>query len=193
MTAIDVSSAQGCAIGALIDTYAPQHVITKAYQSVELGGAGAHHTICQAEAARAHGCTVGAYVWLYGGIDGAKQVSDALAAVASAGIMLGPSNPLWLDCETYTDGSYPSIEVIGQAVAECDQRGIACGIYTAAWFWQGELDEPAAFGNLPLWYAHYDGQPTLDPPGFGGWASAAGKQYAGSPVDRSVFRREFAS
>lgn len=193
MSAIDVSSHQGLDIGPLLDRYQPEHVICKLYQPMELGGVGAEYPIAQAAAARAHGCTVGGYVWVYVGPDGRVQVANALATAARAQIELGPSNPLWLDCEDFTDGSYPSLGVIRQAVAECQRRGLAVGIYTGSWWWSPRTGDSAEFSALPLWYASYDGRAMLGSPGFGGWTEAAGKQWTDEPVDRSVFRGRWAA
>ena len=188
-----MSSHQGLNIGPLLTQYEPDHLITKLYQSVELGGNGARYSIAHAEAARRHGCTVGGYVWLYAGIDGAIQVADALETAQLAGINISLNNPLWLDCEDYTDGTYPSLDTIRQAVDECHSRGTACGIYTGMWWWTDKAQDSHEFSYLPLWAAVYDGEATLIDPGFGGWTECAGHQYSGNPIDRSVFRAEFAS
>ena len=191
--AIDVSSNQGMDIGPLIDRYRPQHVITKLYQRIELGSVGYRYSIAHAETARARSCTVGGYGWLYAGIGGATQVGEFLRTAQGAGIALGLSNPLWLDCEDYTDGSYPSLDVIRQAVQECGRRGVACGIYTGGWWWIPRTRNAREFRSLPLWASVYDGSPEMVTVGFGGWHRLAGKQWSGSPVDRSTFRAEYAT
>jgi hypothetical protein len=192
--AIDVSSAQSLDIGSLLDSFKPDHVIVKLYQTVELSGKGARYPIAQAQAARDRGCTVGGYVWLYAGIDGAKQVADALATAQRAGIELGERNPLWLDCELYeADGSSPGLNVISQAVKACQDQGVAVGIYTGKYWWRDQTGDSHAFAALPLWQANYDGNAILEAPGFGGWQSQAGHQWTSTPIDRSVFRAEFAT
>src|SRR5205807_2463948 len=162
-----------------------RHVVVKLYQPVELGGNGAHYSFSQARTASLRGCTVGGYGWLYAGIDGARQVADFLDTATRAGIALGANNPLWLDCEDYTDGSHPSLAVIRQAVQECARRGVACGIYSAAWWWVPRTGDSGEFSALPLWAAIYDQRPVLVDAGFGGWTTLAAKQWSGNPVDRS--------
>lgn len=45
----------------------------------------------------------------------------------------------------------------------------------------GGSDKCAKYGNLPLWYAHYDGVTSFsDFKPFGGWAKPYAKQYKGT-------------
>ena len=50
--------------------------------------------------------------------------------------------------------------------------------------WQniyGGLDKCVKFGDIPLWYAHYDHVASFaDWTSFGGWSKPAVKQYAGT-------------
>lgn len=190
--ALDVSSNQGLDIGALLDQHKPDHLIAKLYQRVELGGNGARFSIAHAQQARNRAMTQGGYGWLYD-FDGARQVGDFLATAEQAGIELGPTNPLWLDCEDYPDSTYPSLDTIRQAVAECDRRGVPCGIYTGAWWWKPRTGNSAEFADRPLWASVYDQQAVMVDVDFGGWTKLAGKQWSGSPVDRSVFHSEYAA
>jgi GH25 family lysozyme M1 (1,4-beta-N-acetylmuramidase) len=195
VSALDVSSNNGLNIAPLLDEFAPQHVIVKLYQTVEKdqGGPLARFSIAQARMVREHGCTVGGYVWLYAGIDGAKQVADALDTAQKAGVALGERNPLWLDCEDYTDKSYPSLAVIQQAINACDDHALVCGIYTGGWWWRPRTGNSQAFSDLPLWDANYDDPPGLGAPGYGGWQARSGHQYTSKPVDRSVFNSAYAT
>lgn len=79
-----------------------------------------------------------------------------------------------------------------------DATGLTPIIYTAPWWWRPFMGNSHAFKDYPLWYANYDGVPTLDNPGpFGGWdGQLAAKQYDGGSwpfaicqrtVDRDVF------
>lgn len=190
-----MSSHQGTDISGLIATYKPRHVITKLYQSVELGGNGARYSIAQANSARASGCTVGGYVWLYAGIPGGQQVDSALDTARAAGIVFSERNPLWLDCEDYTDGTFPGLHVIRDAVQHCDALGVACGIYTGGWWWKPRTGNSTEFAHLPLWSSNYVNRPGLVDPGYGGWdlTTLAGTQWSGNPVDRSTFKAEYAS
>lgn len=191
LAALDVSSHQGMDISAVVRQFSPDHVIVKLYQSIELGGDGAKYSVAQAHTARSLGCTTGGYVWLYANVDGAKQVIDALATADRAAVAFSQYNPLWLDCERYTDGSNPSVEVIHQAVAECQRRHVPCGIYTGAWWWKPYTGNSTAFMKLPLWAAVYDGKAEMVDVAFGGWRTLAGKQWTSTPVDRNVFRSKW--
>lgn len=190
-----MSSHQGLNIGPLIDQYQPDHVITKVYQSIELGGNGARYSIAQAKTAHDRGLSAGGYVWLYAGSGGAIQVDMALDTAARAGIAFGPTNPLWLDCEDYTDNTYPSLAVIRAAVARCGQMSIPCGIYTGGWWWKPRTGNSTEFSHLPLWSSNYVNRPGLVEPGYGGWTleTLAGTQWQGSPIDRSTFKAGYAT
>lgn len=193
VTAIDTSSAQGLSIGGLIDLYKPQHVVVKLYQSIELSGNGAQFSVEQAKTAQQKGCSTSGYGWLYTNIDGARQVTSFLDTASKAQLPLGPTNPLWLDCEDYTDGSYPSLSTISQAVQECERRGVFVGIYTGGPWWRKATGNSTQFSYLPLWLANYNGHTVLESPGFGGWTACAGHQWSGNPIDRSVFDARFAT
>jgi hypothetical protein len=71
--------------------------------------------------------------------------------------------------------------------------GLRPVVYTARWFWCGHMGEPRSCTSYPLWDAHYGATPSLDPPGYGGWAGRIGHQYQdttsvdGVDVDISVF------
>ena len=54
------------------------------------------------------------------------------------------------------------------------------GIYTAAWWWRDYMADSDAFKSMPLWFAHWDWEETLDlriP--FGGWTRGEMKQTGG--------------
>lgn len=198
VSAIDVSSHQGYDIGPLIEMYRPDHVITKLYQSIERvnGQSAIPYSIRQAETSRQYGCTTGGYGWLYAGYHGAVQVADFLDTASRAAIRFTPTNPLWLDCEDYESNgakSWPSVTIIQQAVSECEQLGVPCGIYTGGWWWVPRTGNTTQFSYLPLWASIYDFDPTMVNVAFGGWTVLAGKQWQGSPIDRSTFRAAFAS
>jgi GH25 family lysozyme M1 (1,4-beta-N-acetylmuramidase) len=145
------------------------------------------HSLAQIESARANGCTVGGYLWLYTSDDPRRQVREAVALAERARLRLPV---LWLDVEPYLDGSLPSVAQIREAVDECRRLRVSPGIYTGAWVW-GRLGDTTEFASLPLWVAQYDGRSSLEEVRlFGGWSAAAGKQYADQPLDRDVFGEE---
>lgn len=193
VTAIDVSSHQGSDIRHLLDQFQPQLVIVKVYLPQELGSTGAwDYTIPQAEQALNAGCSVGGYFWCYADLDPRQSVRDANAVAMLAGIQFSADSPLWLDIETYTDGSIPDLNWIAEAEAEAAVLGIPVGIYTSREMWRrctGDGDNPA-FSHLPLWAAQYaPPTPSLDDYApFGGWPTCLGRQWTSDPIDQNVFR-----
>lgn len=195
ITAIDVSSHQDAdlsSVFAQIPSVHVDHVIVKVYLPQELGGGGGVHTIAQAESARAHGCTVGGYVWCYRDLDPAQTIRDAKAMGELAGIEFSQENPLWLDIETYTDDTIPGLQWISAARAEAYRLGIPIGIYTSREMWRRATGDPytPVFAELPLWAAQYTPPtPEIDDYApFGGWASCQGRQWTSTPIDQNVFR-----
>lgn len=66
-------------------------------------------------------------------------------------------------------------------VNEGKARGISLGIYSSASQWSPIMGGSTKFSSLPLWYAHYDSNPSFsDFSPFGGWSKPAIKQYAGT-------------
>lgn len=170
---------------ALIRNHRAQHVVVRLYQPPEHPPQ--DHSLAQIESARANGCTVGGYLWLYRDLDPKRQVFDAVSLAQRAGVALPV---LWLDIEPYTDGSLPSVYQIHQAVDEARRLGMRPGIYTGAWVWP-RLGNPTAFADLPLWAAEYNHTPDLESVRlFGGWERASGHQYSDDPVDQNVFAAE---
>lgn len=137
-----------------------------------------------------NGISTDAYVWLnwdtasHGSM--ADQIKEALDTVDGYDI-----GTLWLDVEETPDGQTPSelTSLVQQAVdafnAEAAARGLdtRVGIYSCYGFWTSSMGNTTAFKDLPLWYAHYDDDPTFsdwDGLGFGGWTDPWGKQYVGN-------------
>jgi len=113
--------------------------------------------------------------------DPAGQVADALNALEDAGVQIGR---LWYDIE----GSWPVHHSENQAfmkglVDAGVSRGIPAGVYTNWNSWEdivgSSYDYPSSKG-LPVWYPHYDGNPSFsDFQQFGGWDKPMWKQYLG--------------
>jgi hypothetical protein len=193
--AIDIASHQRTDVGAILSTETPRptHVVIRMYLPEE--SPPLQHSIDQANSARAEGCSLGAYLWAYRDLDPRKSVRDALALAKLCG--MDPPPVMWIDCETYTrsDGSTdpgPDASWLRQAVDECKQRGARAGFYTAEWWWRGYLDNTPEFADVPLWTAQYDHIANPNSVGlYGGFTSAAGKQWNGTGLDRDVFFKEF--
>lgn len=67
-------------------------------------------------------------------------------------------------------------------VDEGKARGVSLGVYSSSSQWGPIMGGATQFSNLPLWNAHWDYTYSPCSSGFtpfGGWTSAAMKQYAG--------------
>jgi GH25 family lysozyme M1 (1,4-beta-N-acetylmuramidase) len=131
----------------------------------------------QMEMAIEHGMTVDAYVYLMWDRDMRRQVEDALAFARSY-----PVGMLWLDIEQDPAGlGREALEDRIQTAAEaCGD--FPCGVYTGGWWWNAHMASSRIVEDLPLWYANYDGDPSIETypsQRVGTWASPWGKQYAG--------------
>jgi len=71
-------------------------------------------------------------------------------------------------------------------------KGVSVGIYSSQYEWELVMGSRGACTSLksyPLWYAHYDNNPSMSDftnYGFGGWTKANIKQYAGDKTLCSV-------
>mmetsp|Transcript_3875 Transcript_3875/g.5123 ORF Transcript_3875/g.5123 Transcript_3875/m.5123 type:complete len:232 (+) Transcript_3875:13-708(+) len=96
------------------------------------------------------------------------------------------SGAIWLDIEgsQYWTGSYSENQAFYQDLVDaCISTGYGCGIYASMYQWEELFGSSTyVYGNeLPLWYAHYDNNPTFsDYSAFGGWTTPAAKQYEGT-------------
>lgn len=91
---------------------------------------------------------------------------------------------LWLDIEgTQYWGSSTSanVQFLSEMVNEGKARGVSLGIYSSKSQWTPIMGGSEAFKSLPLWYAHYDSNPSYsDFTEFGGWTKPSIKQYQGT-------------
>jgi GH25 family lysozyme M1 (1,4-beta-N-acetylmuramidase) len=92
---------------------------------------------------------------------------------------------IWLDIEgsQYWLGSSSANQAWYQSLASaCQSSGYSCGVYTSASQWSAIFGSSSFShgGSMPLWYAHYDNNPSFsDFSSFGGWSSPSVKQYQG--------------
>ena len=98
---------------------------------------------------------------------------------------------IWLDIETNPSSGCSWASFSGasncahvtEAVNRVRARGKTPGIYTNYYMWEsimGGANQCAGLGNVPLWYAHYDGLASFsDFRSFGGWTKPNMKQYIG--------------
>ncbi len=90
---------------------------------------------------------------------------------------------IWLDVENYKWHSDKAAnrKFIEDSIAAIRARGKTPGIYTSYYNWESIVGlSYEGMKNLPLWYAHYDHNPSFsDFKPFGGWRKPAIKQYDG--------------
>ena len=134
----------------------------------------------------AAGLALDGYLWVYWDWSPEDSVEAALRLVERAGVTI---RTLWFDCEEGQPGREVVEDWLERAVDRAERAAQAVGIYSAAWWWIPCAGNTDRFAYLPLWVANYNGRPHLEPPGFGGWTTAAGHQYDGTGLDRNVFRR----
>jgi GH25 family lysozyme M1 (1,4-beta-N-acetylmuramidase) len=136
--------------------------------------------------------------------NGAQQVKDTVNYLASNGLKHvsrphDDSSPaltaeevenfkstygmLWLDIEGtqyWSSSTSSNVAFIRDMYNECKALGVSCGMYTSKSQWDPITGGDTGFGDMPLWYAHYDNNPSFsDFSAFGGWSKPAIKQYAG--------------
>lgn len=93
---------------------------------------------------------------------------------------------LWIDVEG-PQSSYwgptaeENVAFLDAMVQEGLKRGISLGIYSSASQWNPIMGSSTKFSYLPLWYPHYDNNPSYsDWVSFGGWSKPSIKQYIGT-------------
>lgn len=90
---------------------------------------------------------------------------------------------LWFDVEQcsgcWNDG-YQNSNFIMDGVQEATSLGIHVGIYSSNYEWGATTGGSTSFTAYPLWYAHYDNNPSFSDwsyEQFGGWANPSIKQF----------------
>jgi len=95
------------------------------------------------------------------------------------------SGRVWLDIEgsQYWLGNTASNQNWYKALYDsCATYGVKCGIYSSVSQWSAIFGSTTfSYGaSSPLWYAHYDNNPSFsDFAAFAGWSKPYAKQYAG--------------
>jgi hypothetical protein len=94
---------------------------------------------------------------------------------------------IWVDlevdssCGTWDYGTDGNLEQAQAIVASLQNAGYNFGIYSSPGEWGNIFgsQDVVLDSSVPLWFATYDDNPTLDLSNpFGGWTSAYGKQYS---------------
>jgi GH25 family lysozyme M1 (1,4-beta-N-acetylmuramidase) len=115
------------------------------------------------------------------GVSASQQVSDDYNQVK------GLFGMMWFDIETnpspncgWQDAA-TNCNFMGQLISAGQSLGIHMGIYSSAYMWGSIMGDGCTVGadnGIPLWYAHYDQNPSFsDFSSFGGWTSPNIKQY----------------
>jgi len=110
----------------------------------------------------------------------AGQVQSCVQNLRNKGVKYGM---LWFDIEgpQYWMGEAANREFFSALVAEGRAMGVNCGVYSSASQWNPIFGAWNGGSGLPLWYAHYDGNPSFsDFSPFAGWGIPAMKQYNGN-------------
>eukprot|EP01111_Echinosteliopsis_oligospora_P012727 TRINITY_DN439_c0_g1_i1.p1 TRINITY_DN439_c0_g1~~TRINITY_DN439_c0_g1_i1.p1 ORF type:complete len:232 (-),score=68.24 TRINITY_DN439_c0_g1_i1:49-744(-) len=89
---------------------------------------------------------------------------------------------LWFDieqCDGCWDDAGSNANFIAAGVQNAQNAGAVVGMYSSEYEWGATVGGYSGLSNLPLWYAHYDGNPSFSDGlyQFGGWTSPAIKQY----------------
>lgn len=189
---LDVSSHNGYSIAGLIQQYPVEQVLIHAYHGFESPPLGAftRNHIKETLAAGKH---PGPYYWGFRAYSPLRTLLEGWQHFIDAGVQVAVH---WLDCEIYDSGDFwdpgPDAEWLRAWFAQCDQRGILSGFYTAPWwveqYFPGKWAAFEEFKDRPVWAAGYN-QSTESVVAL--WAShgfrVVGHQYQGSPLDLSVF------
>ena len=120
------------------------------------------------------------------GVDPSTMVQQTIQNVGA-----GSFNTLYLDIETnpspgcgWSGDHSSNCNLIAQLLSAGSAQGVSMGIYTSIYMWQsiaGSSCTAGADAGAPLWYAHYDYNPSFsDFQPFGGWSSPQVKQYSDS-------------
>lgn len=102
------------------------------------------------------------------------------------------SGGLWLDIEGseyWYSSTSSNKDFYESMVDQCKSKAKKCGIYSSSSQWSAIFGSTSySYGsNLPLWYAHYDGNANFnDFTKFGGWSSPHAKQYSNTATVCSV-------
>jgi len=158
-----------------------QKVIIQIYS----GGYGLNsHFAAAYQGAKSAGLQVDAYAFLCNqchGNDPSGSIKEISSYFSQNGISIGN---LWIDVEQ-CNGCWGSVTTNAQFVVSTVQNakaaGLPVGIYTSVGEWPQTVGNLNSLSSFPLWYAHYDNNPSFsDFTSFGGWSSGVMKQYQGN-------------
>ena len=119
-----------------------------------------------------------------------KPASDQVNSMVEA-LKNSEYSGLWIDMETNTNPGCgwtkdydANCQFTEQLVNAAKKSGKNVGIYASHYMWTqifGSTTFCSKFSYLPLWYAHYDHNPSFDDfQEFGGWTKPSVKQFQGT-------------
>eukprot|EP01121_Diplochlamys_sp_Union-15-3_P006484 TRINITY_DN1697_c0_g1_i1.p1 TRINITY_DN1697_c0_g1~~TRINITY_DN1697_c0_g1_i1.p1 ORF type:complete len:222 (+),score=39.59 TRINITY_DN1697_c0_g1_i1:56-721(+) len=183
---VDMSQAQ-CASATLSDW---QCIVKSGYTFAIIeawdGGYGQNPNIasCVANAWAAGMNHVDVYVFICPNCGGNNPASSAISglisSLSSQGVNYGM---MWFDieqCSGCWNDAASNVAFIQDGVNAAVNAGVHIGMYSSEYEWSQTVGGSTAFNSYPLWYAHYDNNPSFSDSGayqFGGWSRPAIKQY----------------
>ena len=170
---VDYSTAQSLSTHQCWKNNGISFAIPRAYMSY---GAFDTNAIANVQNARAAGIPyVDIYMFPCRGKSADSQVADLVSRMSGQNYGM-----IWLDIETnpstncgWGTGYVSNCQYVTDLVNAVKARGRTPGIYSSYYMWEsimGSTGSCAGLGNIPIWYAHYDGVAAFsDWKNFGGW------------------------
>ncbi|KAL0484822.1 GH family lysozyme [Acrasis kona] len=123
---------------------------------------------------------VDAYIFPKTSISPEDQVKRSIDLLRSQGA--GNFGMIWIDVESKAawGNCDQNVAYLNRLINQIKNMGVKPGIYSSSSQWSAIMCGRGGFSNIPLWYAHYDNNPSFsDFRSFGGWSKPAIKQYKG--------------
>jgi len=118
------------------------------------------------------------------GASGVSQANQLLANLQNTNF----NGTIWFDVEQespYWSTQSANQKFFNDVVSTLQNAGASVGIYTSKSQWTEVMGSFQGGANLPLWYSHYDNNPSFSDfsrssiGSYGGWTTPAMKQYQG--------------
>ena len=179
MQGVDVSQLQSVSSFSCLLSNGYTFVIPRCYTSVGSPDPNVASTVANARAAGIS--NVGVYMFPCPTCSASpqSQVQQAVNNLNDNGVQY---NVFWLDIEgpQYWSSVSYNQQFFAGLISELQALGITIGVYTSASQWNPIMGGSTAGSPFPLWYAHYDNNPSFsDFSPFGGWTKPSLKQYNG--------------
>jgi hypothetical protein len=113
-----------------------------------------------------------------------SAINSLLSSLNNAGLTPGSDfGMLWFDveqCSGCWNDADSNAAFLQDGVNQAVSDGLNIGIYSSEYEWGATVGYSEGFTSFPLWYAHYDDNPSFSDTSyyqFGGWTSPAIKQF----------------